>query len=185
MANRLDRLGTATYEGAGLHDERALRRHVAHLFKRLRYDVIGEPFPYAWVPEWHKTDHGLHVHFGVDRFIDQQALEAVWGRGFVDIRRIRRGGRDGGPLTASRRTAGYLAKYVTKSFEEHRRAPGLHRYEVAQGFAPKVERIVAASENELWAKAIDRMGDVPARTWHSRDSEGWTGPPAMWASWNA
>jgi hypothetical protein len=77
VANRLDRLGTATYEGAGLHDERALRRHVAHLFKRLRYDVIGEPFPYAWVPEWHKTDHGLHVHFGVDRFIDQQALEAV------------------------------------------------------------------------------------------------------------
>src|SRR5689334_16710919 len=31
-ANRLDRLGTLTYAGDGLHDERSLRRHVAHFF---------------------------------------------------------------------------------------------------------------------------------------------------------
>ncbi len=128
-ANRLDRLGTLTYKGDGLHDERALRRHVGHFFKRLRYEVVGEPYPYVWVPEWHKTDHGLHVHFAVDRFIDHAAMTDVWGRGFTHIKRLGNVKQEGS-LSSARHAAGYLSKYVTKAFAQHERSPGLHRYEV-------------------------------------------------------
>jgi hypothetical protein len=181
-ANRLDRLGTLTYRGEGLHDERALRRHVAHFFKRVRYELVEEPYPYLWVPEWHKTDHGLHVHFGVDRFLRQDSLAGLWGRGFVHIKRLGRTGA--GTLASARRAAGYLSKYVGKSFENHERAPGLHRYECAQGFKPLVERIVANSRLEAIELASNRMGRSPTKIWHSPKDEEWQGPPAVWMAWD-
>jgi len=182
-ANRLDRLGTLTYRGDGLHDERALRKHVAHFFKRLRYEVVGEPYPYLWVPEWHKTDHGLHVHFAVDRFIDHDAMTAAWGRGFTHIKRLGNVKQEGS-LSSARHAAGYLSKYVTKAFADHERSPGLHRYECAQGFAPKVERIVGRTREEAIALASERIGRDPARLWSSEDADDWKGPPAVWAAWD-
>jgi hypothetical protein len=182
-ANRLDRLGTLTYRGEGLHDERVLRRHVGHLFKRLRYEVIGEPYPYLWVPEWHKTDHGLHAHFALDRFVAHDALTAAWGHGFTHIKRLGTA-RQAGTLASARRAAGYLSKYVSKSFAEHRRSPRMHRYEVAQGFRPKVERIVAATREDALTIASERMGRAPVSTWSSAEAEDWQGPPAVWAAWD-
>jgi hypothetical protein len=179
----LDRLGTLTYAGDGLHDERSLRRHIAHFFKRLRYEVVGEAFPYVWVPEWHKTDHGLHVHFAVDRYVKQTELAAVWGRGFAHIKRLQ-SKNVAGSLSSSRRAAGYLSKYVSKSFEGHARAPRLHRYEVAQGFQPKVERIVAPTRDAAIDLASERMGRAPATLWSSDQTEDWQGPPAVWAAWD-
>lgn len=181
-ANRLDRLGTLTYRGDGLHDERVLRRHVRHFFKRARSELGGEPLPYAWVAEWHKTNHGLHVHFALDRFVRQRMLAEVWGRGFVHIKRLGPGSA-AGSLSSSRRSAGYLAKYVAKAFDE-RRTCGLHRYEVAQGFAPRVERIVATTPEAAIALASERMGGEPARTWSSDQAEKWDGPPAVWMAWD-
>jgi hypothetical protein len=172
-ANRLDRMGTLTYEGDGLHDQRALRRHVAHFFKRVRYEIVGEPYPYLWVHEWHKTDHGLHVHFAVDRYIKQAALSEMWRRGFTHIKRLS-AKFEAGSLASSRRAAVYLAKYVTKSFEGHERSPGLHRYEVAQGFQPKAERIVGATREAALDKASHRMGRPPARYWVSEGVRGRT-----------
>lgn len=182
-ANRLDRLGTLTYRGDGLHDERAVRRHIAHYFKRLRYEVVGEPLPYLWVPEWHKTDHGLHVHFAIDRYVKQQRLAEVWGRGFVHIKRLG-SGRSVGTLESSRHAAGYLSKYVAKSFDERPRCSGLHRYEVAQGFAPNVERLWALTREDAIALASERMGRAPTKTWTSDDATEWKAPPAVWASWD-
>jgi hypothetical protein len=181
VANRLDRLGTLTYRGDGLHDERRLRRHIGHVFKRLRYEVVGQPFPYLWVPEWHKTDHGLHAHFAVDLYIEHDALASVWPHGFVHIKRLRHGA---GTLDSARRASGYVGKYVGKSFEEHERSPGLHRYECAQGFAPKVERIVGRTRGEAIALASERMGRAPARLWSSEETDDWQGPPAVWAGWD-
>jgi hypothetical protein len=54
-ANRLNRLGTLTYEGAGCHDPGQARAHVGTFFRALRTDLGGAAFPYVWVPEWHKT----------------------------------------------------------------------------------------------------------------------------------
>jgi hypothetical protein len=182
-ANRLDRLGTLTYKGDGLHDERALRRHVGHFFKRLRYEVVGEPYPYVWVPEWHKTDHGLHVHFAVDRFIDHDAMTVAWGRGFTHIKRLGNVKQEGS-LSSARHAAGYLSKYVSKAFAQHERSPGLHRYEVAQGFRPRVERIVAATREGAIEAASERMGRAPATTWSSDEAKEWQGPPTVWAAWD-
>ena len=39
-----------------------------------------------WVPEWHHTDHGLHVHFAVGRFVPQSKIRQTWGRGYVGIK---------------------------------------------------------------------------------------------------
>jgi hypothetical protein len=62
--NRLNRLGTLTYAGRGCHDPRALRADLAGLFRALRRALGGEAFAYVWVPEWHKSGHGLHAHRG-------------------------------------------------------------------------------------------------------------------------
>ena len=62
-ANGLTRLATLTYAGEGVHDPVLLRRDLAVFFRTLRTALGGKALPYVWVPEWHKTDHGLHVHF--------------------------------------------------------------------------------------------------------------------------
>ena len=40
---------------------------MGEFFRSLREGLDGRPLPYVWVPEWHKTDHGLHAHFAFDR----------------------------------------------------------------------------------------------------------------------
>lgn len=74
-ANRLNRLGTLTYRGDGCHDPRAVREHVGEFFRVLRAGLDGEPLAYVWVPEWHKTGHGLHVHFAVGRYVPRSLIE--------------------------------------------------------------------------------------------------------------
>jgi hypothetical protein len=180
-ANRLDRLGTLTYRGTGCHDERALRGHVRHFFKRLRAELGSERFAYLWVSEWHRT-HGLHAHFAVGQYVAHKTIEHVWGRGFVHIKRLGRGEKRG-TLSSARCTAGYISKYVAKSFDRPR-IQGLHRYDRAQGFAPQVEMIEGATRFEVLALATDRMGAEPARIWSSHGSDDWKGPPAIWAGWN-
>ncbi len=181
VANRLDHLVTLTYRGVGEHDQRELRSHLGHTFRRLRREVVGKPFPYVWVPEWHKTEHGLHAHAAVGGYIEHAALAAVWPHGFVHIKWL---GERGRPLESARRAAGYLGKYVAKSFEEQRRIPGLHRYDCGQGFKPRVERVVAATREDVIALAAERMGREPARVWRSEEADGWKGPAALWLGWD-
>ena len=64
--NRLNRLGTLTFEGEGCHDPIQLRSHLSAFFVELRKS-LGRDLPYLWVPEWHPSGHGLHVHFAVGR----------------------------------------------------------------------------------------------------------------------
>lgn len=85
-ANRLNRLGTLTYRASGQHDPRALRLEVAEFFRALRGHLGGDSIPYVWVSEWHKTDHGLHVHFAVGRYIARRVIERSWPHGFVHIK---------------------------------------------------------------------------------------------------
>jgi hypothetical protein len=185
-AHRLNRLGTLTYRGAGCHDPAQLRRDVAGFFRSLRSLQGGTRLPYLWVPEWHKTDHGLHVHFAVGRFIPRGQIEAAWGRGFVHIKRLSDLPVGSTSLHEARRAAGYLSKYVSKSFapDEAQHLAGLHRYEVAQGFQPPVTRLRGRSSQELVAAASAAMGGAPSQRWSSDDAEGWMGPPAVWLSWD-
>jgi hypothetical protein len=159
-ANRLDRLVTLTYRGAGQHNERPLRHDLGVFIRALRTALAGRSIPYVWVPEWHKTDHGLHAHVALGRYVRRSLIEDAWGHGFVHIKRLARD-EAAGTLASSRRAAGYLSKYIAKTFD-HPRTARLHRYEVGQGFLPRAERITAPTWQEARQLAAKAMGRPPS-----------------------
>ena len=182
-ANRLNRLGTLTFRGAGCHDEQQLRVLVGRFFRRLREQAnAGEPMPYVWVPEWHKSGHGLHVHFAVGRFIKRSIIDEAWGHGFVHIKLLGDLPVGSGAWAEARHAARYLSKYIGKDFGG-RQAGQLHRYEVAQKFQPKRVGLAGESVDEVIAKACERMGGPPAYCWTSDQQPDWKASPAVWLSW--
>lgn len=182
-ANGLNRLGTLTYRGEGCHDPVQVRADLGVFFRRLRESVGGKPFPYAWVPEWHPGGHGLHAHFAVGRFIKRSLIEEAWGHGFISIKLLSDLPVGSGRLEESRRAAGYLAKYVAKSFGDDR-LPRRHRYDVAQGFQPQRVQVWGRTADEVIGLASETFGGMaPLRRWSSNDAEGWQGPPAVWVQW--
>lgn len=181
-ANGLNRSGTLTYRGEGCHDPRQVRADLGAFFRRLRRSLDGERFAYAWAPEWHKTDHGLHAHFAVGRYIGRQLIEDAWGHGFIKIRQITDLPVGSGRLDEARIAGRYLGKYAGKDFNRER-LKGLHRYEVAQGFQPVAQLVEGRTRDEALAAACDLQGGHPRRVWDSSESEDWQGPPAVWASW--
>jgi hypothetical protein len=179
-SNRLNRLGTLTYAGSGCHDPRALRADMATFFRRLRRH-IGEPLPYLWVPEWHKSGHGLHAHFAVGRYIQRGWIDEAWRHGFVHIKLLGDLPTGAGSLGEARAAARYLSKYVGKDLGSS--LGGLHRYEVAQGFQPEREPLRGRTAWEALELAIETMGARPETIWHSSSVEDWPRPPAVWAQW--
>jgi len=181
-ANLLNRLGTLTYAGEGCHDPAALRKQVGAFFRLLRTSLGGESFPYLWVPQWHPGGHGLHAHFAVGRFISRSLIVAAWGRGFVHIKLLGDLPVGSGALEEARLAARYISPYVSRSLDEARQ-PGLHRYEVAEGFQPQPVECYGPTLEAALGSASKVMGGPPARVWRSSRGEGWNGPPACWAQW--
>jgi hypothetical protein len=126
--------------------------------------------------------HGLHVHFTVGRFVHYQLIRRSWGRGLVHIKLLGDLPVGSGTLGEARLAARYLSKYVAKDVGLREMA-GLHRYEVAQGFQPKVTRLIGVSPADVLDRASAIMGAEPERVWESADDPGWVGPHAVWASW--
>ena len=183
-ANRLNRLGTLTYRGEGCHDPQLVRAHLGEFFRALRIATGGKPLAYVWVPEWHKSGHGLHAHFAVGQFIKRQFIEQAWGHGFVHIKLLGDLPVGAGSLSEARRAAGYLSKYVAKSFADpSARVLGLHRYDVAQGFRPLPVSLSGRSAEQVIGQACDVFGARPLVEWSSSSVEEWQGPPAIWAQW--
>jgi len=85
-------------------------------------------------------------------------------------------------LDEARVASGYLSKYIGKAFDE-RRTPGLHRYEVAEGFQPAVSRLYGRTASDVLEQASDRMGRGPSKVWRSESEKDWKGPPAVSATW--
>jgi hypothetical protein len=181
-ANRLNRLGTLTYAGDGCHDPFALRKDVAQFFVRLRTAIGGKNFPYLWVPEWHKTDHGLHVHFAVGQYVRRSLIEDAWGRGYVHIKLLGNLPVGSTSLDEARKAAGYLSKYVGKAIDEGR-IPGLHRYEVAEGFPPEQLRIYGPNLSVALSRVVAVMGGRPGEVSMSNEWKDWTGPRAVSVRW--
>jgi hypothetical protein len=157
---------------------------VAGFFRGLRRELGGKALPYAWTSEWHPGGHGLHVHFAVGRYVPQRLIRDVWGLGIVHIKLIGDLPHGSGALEEARVAATYLAKYVSKTLDDDRRAGGLHRYEVAQGFQPKRLQLWARGEAQVLAEASSLMGGQPSRMWRSSWSDGWLGPPSYWVAWS-
>lgn len=185
-AHRLNRLATLTYRGAGCHDPHQLRRDVGLFFRALRTALGSKPFPYLWVAEWHPGGHGLHVHFGVGRYVPRSILEGAWGHGFVHIKLLSDLPVGSTSIHEARLVARYLSKYVAKTFDpdnvEHLK--GLHRYEPAQGFQPPTARLHGVSPEQVLAGAVEVMNAPPTRSWSSAEVEDWKAPPALWFQWD-
>lgn len=180
-SNRLNRFGTLTYAGVGCHDVLELRQDVATFFRRLRSLRAVPAFPYLWAAEWHPGGHGLHVHFAIGGYVHKYVVREAWGHGFVKMKRL-----DGLPIGSTevdqaRVAARYLAKYVSKTLDGA--APGLHRYEVAQGFKPRRVRVEGRSAHDVLCQAEQFFGSRPDRVWLSQNEVEWHGPPAVWAQW--
>jgi hypothetical protein len=180
----LNRLGTLTYSGEGCHDALLLRAHLAEFFRSLRTALGGEPFPYVWVPEWHKSGHGLHAHFAVGKYIQRSLIETAWGHGFVHIKLLGDLPVGSTKLSEARIAARYLSKYVAKTFEPGAvRTMGSHRYDLAQGFSPRPIAISGTSAVDVISQASVAFGTGPTTEWSSASADGWDGPPAIWAQW--
>lgn len=177
-SNRLGYLWDTTYAGDGQHDHRKVRADIREFFRKLR-ELVGRPFPYLWVTEWHKT-HGLHVHFAVGEYMDHREVGRAWGRGFVYVTGPKRRMTHGDLLPDARRVAGYVAKYLAKDTQS---LGGLHRYGVAEGFQPRAQVFYGATAEEALRAVAREMGGAPARYWESRQATDWAGPPAVCVSW--
>jgi hypothetical protein len=179
--NGLSRFWTLTYPGRGCHDPLELRSDLSGFFRGLRAALGGEALPYVWVPEWHKT-HGLHAHFALGQYVHKSLIRVTWDRGFVKGKLLSDQPVGSGTREASRVAAGYLSKYVSKTFDSPQLF-GRHRYDVAQGFQPSKHRLTGASADELLEKACAVMGGRPMRSWSSAQVEDWNRPPAVWFAW--
>jgi hypothetical protein len=184
VANRLNRFVTLTYGGDGCFDPKVVRADVGSFFRSLRPTLGGGAFPYAWAPEWHPGGHGLHAHFAVGRYVPQRLIRDTWARGIVHVKLIGDLPVGSGLIAEARRVAGYLCKYVGKEFDDERRASGLHRYEVAQGFQPQTVTFTGRTDDEVVEQAAAQMGEAPGTVWRSSSVEGWHGPPAVWVAWD-
>ncbi len=186
-ANRLNRMGTLTYGPPRSTDPREVRAHIGLFFRDLRERRGGKAFPYVWVPELHGDGVHFHVHFAVGSYIPRRQIVSAWGRGIVHIMLLGDLPVGSGTLEEARKAAGYLSKYVAKTFVGPAgasvRPTGLHRFDVAQGFAPRAVRIEGTSRAEVVERASGAMGGDPSRSWFSADVEDWQGPPALWLQW--
>jgi hypothetical protein len=184
VSNGATYLLTLTYKGEGQHDWSRCMADVWLFRKHLRQWFPGFRLAVLTVPEWHPGGHGLHVHVATAEYVPKELLERCWSRdgsslGFVDNGERRR--RRGGPQSP-RRTAGYLAKYITKAHEGSERPQGSHAYEVTQGSQPRVYRVSGLGYGTVEAAVWALLGAEGGYTWYSEGVEGWRGPPTAFLS---
>jgi hypothetical protein len=182
-ANRLNRFATLTYAPPFCRDPRVLREHVGKFFRTLRGQLGGDAFPYLWTGELHADGLRWHAHFAVGRYVPRMKIVAAWPHGFVHIKLLGDLPYAASSLDQARRAAGYLSKYVGKSFGDQGQGLGLHRYEVAQGFAPRGESFRGPSSEVVIAWAVERMGREPDFVQRSTEWRDYQGPPALFVSW--
>lgn len=182
-SNRLNRLGTLTYGGLGCHEPQRLRADLSEFFRNLRSSLGGNRFPYLWVPEWHKSDHGLHAHFACGQYIKRSVIEEAWGRGFVHIKLLGDLPTGSSTVDEARRAGRYLAKYIDKDFGRVR-SIGLHRYDRAQGFEPNKIVVHGHTYESAYIDLCAAMGgEQPEKVSCSADWLGWTGPFVVAMTW--
>jgi hypothetical protein len=180
-ANGLNRLATLTYAPPFCRDPRLLREHVGVFFRTLRRMRGGEPFPYLWTGERHKDGERLHAHFAVGDYVPRGLIERAWPHGFVHIKLIGDLPYGATVLVEARKAAGYLSKYVGKSFADQ--ISGLHRYEVGERFPPRQVRFRGRTSEEVIEWAIDQMGRVADFVQPSTEWNDYRGPSAVFLSW--
>ena len=177
VKNRLTKMWTLTYGGEDRPTEKnVVKVHLNQFFKDWRERCTGgEPFPYAYILERHKSGH-LHVHIAVQEgFTDFWRLHHAWGKGRIQYDEAKGSACLSG-RELSRCLARYLSKYLTKSFiEDHSR--GEHRYERSQGFevVKTRRRFNSWKEAREWLESFE--GELFEKIWSSWEDTSWVGPP--------
>lgn len=174
VRNGCTRLCTLTY-AVPVHDPATARRDFAGFSRRLRRarpDV-------AWVRTFERHQSGaVHVHVALSAYVPKQLLAALWGHGFIDVRkiRVRAGGRE-----SARVAARYVAKYVGKDAAA---TSGDHRYEVREGYQLRKVSVQAWSWAEVLegARAAGYVSGRPVYVWSSSTDPTWLGPPVIFAA---
>ncbi len=186
-ANALTRLWTLTFDDEHLPDDRAGAMRAGAAFVRRLQKLLGRTFPYVVVVErGSKGTRRLHVHLAMGFYVPMDTLRNTWGQGFVYAQNLGDRGEDERKVAS--RVAGYVAKYVEKSFGEVAaagRRRGDHRYEVGQGFQPATEVVEdQGDEADAFRSAIALVGDgLPTYVWSSEAIKEWRGPPVRVLRW--
>jgi hypothetical protein len=149
-ANGVSFLWTLTYEiarGTRAEVVRDLRR----FYERLQ-GAYGRLPCLAVIERGKRGTHRLHVHLGVDRWLNIDVLRDLWGHGHVWVGDGTK--CPGNPGT--KRLSRYLAKYVSKDAAAEElgqadREKGAHRYLVTQGFTV-----------QAWRRRFHTVGDAQA-----------------------
>lgn len=164
---------TLTFGDGGQRDLTKLRRQVERFVAKVVAERGGERFPWVYVVEFHEGGERLHVHMAVPFWFPHERLKTLWGHGHVWITDKRKRGEC--RFVGAVRAAGYLSKYLDKTFGETEF--GRHRYEVARGWKVKTYqvRVRDLDEGQRYAEAV--FVAAAEYVWHSSSCEEWAGPP--------
>ena len=195
VSNQLRYMWVLTYPTEGQYDRRTVMGEVSEFARRLRTVRDGKPFAYWYSPELHPGGHGWHVNFFISFRLPHAEVEALWNRGFVWVTDFASStsGPKGEPLglcrttrDGYRRAAHYGCKYAQKDWSPEHVGAQNHRYEIAQGFAPR--KIAQWVQDPLEAEAL--VADlVPGeqrrylQRWDSNDEPEWLRPPIRTWRW--
>lgn len=187
--HRASRLATLTFrdEPADLDAGWEL---VAGFRRRLAAAGIAQPLI---VPEWGSQGGRLHFHAAMPTYVPKDKLAALWGHGFVDVRRLGRRGPGGAPRGAreqARIAAHYVAGYVAKlQASAASGAPSAHagpgfnrrRYSIPKGTTvPEPVRFVCSTDLfDAWAEVQRLCGHRVQSVWSSSSVTEWRGPPTL------
>lgn len=181
VGNRLRYLWVLTFaprasDGLQEYDLSRVKRLVAEWVKRGLRAELGYAGAYVVGFERHKSG-AWHVNVLVGEFLAHDGIESSWGRGNVWVSKFE--GRLGESMRdAARRAAAYVAKYVTKEFADL--PPGVHRYELAQGFQLREVRVFALSASGL----LEECGGEVVYRFDAPAADSGRGPPIVWAAFS-
>lgn len=174
VTNGCTRLVTLT-RADQTHDRRQVVRDVQRWARELR--ARHPTIAYLWTLERHQSG-ALHVHVALSSYVPKGELARLWGRGFVDVRKI----RAGGGRESARVAARYVSKYVAKAPAS---GPGEHRYEVRQGRQPVAVRVLGETSDQVRTELVRAMwGELPSYESESSSWTAWTGPPVTFLAWS-
>jgi hypothetical protein len=138
---------TLTYAENMQDYDRAVRDMRLFLLRVWRY--AGRKLFYIAVPE--RQERGAwHWHILIDLRLEHKEWERLWGHGFIWVTWVH----------SCRAAARYVAKYITKAYDEEFGVPeGRHRYLTAQGLGEwEVQYKVVTDELGTWFGFEDKDG---------------------------
>jgi hypothetical protein len=175
-SNGLNRLWTLTYAeeptdvDAVWADVEDLRRRIARW--------LNKPIPLLAVIQRGGRGSRLHVHVAAGQYIPKETLHWLWRRrGWVDVRKVRAGGRRASCRQAAAYIAGYVVAGAASAWESGRK-----RYSTTRGFQPVSRQAAFLTQGsaQRWTDSVNE-GELVEQWYSPADFEG---PPIWVGFWD-